>query len=270
MAELSALDSVLRNGSSVRLSEISSYGTAYVDLSPSDDLFAVMAVKSLSGVVCACAGQVRFEFLDAQGECRAEVVLHHGVALQWREWDGLAELADGEALVRWLIERGISADGGRNADVRPERLDWLQAVPPALNELTDQMLGHFRRTRDSGLVAKAGKLLQDVDPVTRVLQLLAWCASGTGGTPGHPPYEDMPGLVLSHVPIAEIAAALEDPRADEGHFAGAARHLLGEQTREKQRMDMVKLPQPVRTRVAEASRGRGYEIPQWAERFLSA
>jgi len=269
MAELSALDSVLRNASRVRLSEIGSYGATSVDLSPSDDLFAALAVKSLSGTVCACAGQVRFEFLDARDEPLTEVVLHHGVALYWREWGSLAELADGEVLVRWLIERGISADG-HDADVRPERLDWLQAVPPALDELTDQMLGHFKRTRDSSLVAKARKLLLDIDPVTRVLQLLAWCASGTGGTPGHPPYEDMPGLILSHVPITEIAAALEDPRAGERHFAGAARHLLGGQTREKQRMDMARLPQPARTRVAEASRGRAYEIPQWAERFLSA
>lgn len=121
-----------------------------------------------------------------------------------------------------------------------------------------------------GGTALARRLLLDTDPVTRVLQLLAWCASGTGGVPDYPPYEDMPGLVLSHVPIAEIAAALEDPRADARHFAGAARHLLGERTREKQRMDMMRLPPPVRTRVADTAQGRGYEVPEWARRFLSA
>ncbi|MGW4206978.1 hypothetical protein ACWEIJ_03235 [Lentzea sp. NPDC004789] len=78
--------------------------------------------------------------------------------------------------------------------------------------------------------------------MTRVPQLLSWCAAGTG----RPPYEDVPGLILRETPITEIITALQDPRADARHDAGAA----------------------LRARVREAAAARGYELPQWAERLL--
>ncbi|MFI6098884.1 hypothetical protein ACIA8G_25295 [Lentzea sp. NPDC051213] len=273
-ADLSALDAVLRNASSVRIAEIEWYGDMIVALSRPDErdrLRAAMAVGSLPGMVCACRGQVRFEFLDAQGERLTVVVLHHGITLDWRGWEGHATLADGAALLRWLDEHGMSAPL-RGADERPERLDWIAAIPAALEPMTKQLLGHFRRTSESAVVVEARERMYgaDFDPASRVLQLLAWCASGTGRQSDHPPYEDIPGLVLREVPIAEIAAALEDPRAGGGHHAGAARHLLGVKTRDKQRLDVARLPSPVRIRLGEAARAAGVEIPQWAERFLSA
>jgi hypothetical protein len=67
-----------------------------------------------------------------------------------------------------------------------------------------------------------------------VLQLLEWSA-GVGGGKKYPPYEDVPGLILQDVPIAEIIAAL---------------------------------PGPLRARVWEAAAARGYELPTWAEPLL--
>ncbi len=264
MADLSALDAVVGDAASVRVSELWSYGEAFVDLSQSDErerLRAAMAVRALPGYVCACCGQVSFEFLDAHGERLATVAFHHGITLAWSGWSGHAELADGAALERWLNEHGLSGEEG--ADIRPERLDWVQAVPPALDELANQLLRDFPRT---SVVLKARRLMLGVEPVSRVLQLLAWCASGTGRLSGYPVHEDVPGLILSSVPVAQIAAALEDPRADGRHFAGAARHLLGGNVRE--RVDVARLPKPVRVKVGAAAEERGYEIPQWAERLL--
>ncbi|MGW6935565.1 hypothetical protein ACWGE0_36270 [Lentzea sp. NPDC054927] len=78
----------------------------------------------------------------------------------------------------------------------------------------------------------------------------------------------MPGLVLRDVPIAEIVMALQDEQAGERHDAGAARILLVDKSRIKQRLDVARLPGPLRVRVREAAAARGHELPQWAERLL--
>jgi hypothetical protein len=270
-AELAALDEILRGAASVRVSEIEWYGETVVDLARPEDrdrLRAAMTVASLPGYVCMCRGQVRFEFLDAQGERLAVVVLHHGISLYWRGWeDGHAELADGKVLLRWLGEHGLR-EPLRGAHERSERLAWIAAMPPALEEMTRELVGHFPTSADSRYVAEARRRMRIVDPVNRVLQLLAWCAAGIGGQTKSPPYEDIPGLILRDVPIAEIVAALQDAQADERHDRGVARLLLTGKSRVRQRLDVVALPGPLRIRVREAATDAGIELPSWAERLL--
>ncbi|MFJ5992952.1 hypothetical protein [Lentzea sp. NPDC092896] len=70
------------------------------------------------------------------------------------------------------------------------------------------------------------------------------------------------------MPIAEVIAALDDPRATERHDAGAAHVLLCGKSRIRQRMDVAALPGPLRIRVREAAAARGYELPRWAELLL--
>lgn len=115
-----------------------------------------------------------------------------------------------------LDEHGLPAPL-RGDQVRPERLAWAAAIPPALEELSGDLLCHFEMAADSRHVVEARNRMRSVDPVTGVLQLLAWCAAGTGRQSKYPPYEDVPGLVLRDVPIAEIIAALQDAQADERH-----------------------------------------------------
>ncbi len=267
---LSALDDVLRGATGVRVAEVEWFGEVFVDLSRPEDrdrLRAAMAVAELPGCVCACRGQVRFEFLDARGERLTDVVLHHGTTLAW-QWDsGHAELADGLVLLRWQEEHGLGSQALGSRE-RPERLAWIAAMSPALEDMADDLVGHFAMAGDSRHVAEARRRMRQVDSVTGVLQLLAWCSAGIGRGRKFPPYEDVPGLVLRDVPITEIIAALQDPRADERHDAGAARVLLVGKHRIRQRLDVARLPGPLRTRVREAASARGYELPQWAERLL--
>jgi hypothetical protein len=267
---LSALDDVLRDAASVRISEVEWYGEIAVDLSDERDrdrLRAAMKVDSLPGHVCACRGQVRFEFLDAQGEGLTVVVLHHGVSLAWKWESGNAELTDGVVLLRWLAEHGMPGPMLPPSE-RPERLAWIAAMPPALEEMTGDLVGHFEMAADSSHVFEARKRLRDLDSVTCVLQLLTWSAAGTGRPSQYPRYEDVPGLILRDVPIAEIVAALQDPRADQRHDAAAARLLLVGPNRIQQRLDVARLPGPLRVRVREAAAARGYELPKWSERLL--
>ncbi|MEU0885126.1 hypothetical protein ABZ345_41590 [Lentzea sp. NPDC005914] len=267
---LTALDDVLRDAASVRISEIEWYGEIVVDLSRAEDrdrLRAAMRIGSLPGYVCACRGQFRFEFFDVRGEPLTEVVAHHGVSLNW-QWDsGHGELADGAELLRWLGEHGLPYLSNSNSE-RPERLAWIAAMPPALEEMAGDLVGHWAMADDSSHVIEARKRLQGLDSVTRVLQLLAWSAAGVGKPSMYPPYEDVPGLILRETPIAEIIAALEDPRAGERHDAAAARLLLVGSSRIKQRLDVARLPGPLRVRVREAAVARGYELPKWSERLL--
>jgi len=141
-------------------------------------------------------------------------------------------------------------------------------MPPALEEMAGDLVGHWEMADDSSHVIEARKRLRGLDSVTRVLQLLAWSAAGVGKPSKYPPYEDVPGLILRETPIAEIIAALEDPRAGERHDAAAARLLLVGNSRIKQRLDVARLPGPLRGRVREAAAARGYELPKWSERLL--
>ena len=223
-----------------------------------------MKIGSLPGYVCACRGQFRLEFFDVRGEPLTEVVAHHGVSLAW-QWDsGHGELADGAVLLKWLAEHGLPGPALSSSE-RPERLAWIAAMPPALEEMAGDLVGFFETAHDSKHVAEARKRMRGVDPVTGVLQLLAWNAAGHVKVQ---PYEDVPGLILRETPIAEIITALQDPQAGERHDAGAARLLLVDNSRIKQRLDVARLPGPLRVRVREAAAARGYELPKWSERLL--
>ena len=159
---LTALDDVLRAAASVRVAEIEWYGKALVDLSREEDLGrlrAAMRVESLPGYVCACRGQVRFEFFDAQGELLTVVVLHHGISIAWQWESGNAELADGMVLLRWLKEHGLPGVLLSNSE-RPKRLAWIAAMPPALEEMAGDLVGHFETPADSSRVVRARRRMQ--------------------------------------------------------------------------------------------------------------
>ncbi|MFD4642811.1 hypothetical protein ACFWN2_36265 [Lentzea sp. NPDC058436] len=265
--DVRALDAVVSTASSVRISEVEWYREVVVDLTiPAtlDGLRAALEISSLPGYVCACIGQVWFEFLDGQGERITTFRLHHGVSLAW-QWDsGHGELKDGAELLRWLADNGLPG-ALLGSHERPERLAWIAAMPPALAEHTGDLVGHWPTPVDSKRIVEARKR---VDGLEGVLQVLRWCAAGMGNATKTPPYEDVPGLILRETPIAEIVQALESPEADERHDAGAARILLVEKSRVKQRMDVARLPKPIRARIRQAAQAKGYEVPQWAERLL--
>ncbi|MEV4313109.1 hypothetical protein [Actinocrispum sp. NPDC049592] len=262
MTELSALDAVVRNAARVRLAEVRTPAECSVDLAQPgerDRLRAAMVVESLPGAACACAGDVRFEFVDSEGASLADAVLHHGVALRWDGWQGLAVLQDGGLLLRWLDEhslRGPLRQAEEAATQRQkaaaEEAAWLAAAPPALRELVESMLrSELGVDLSAEFVAEARELLWRAvpDPVDRVLSLLVWCGSGSGRLSGYPSHEKLPDLLLRDVPIAEIIAGLQAPHADGRHTKGAVRHLRGWRTRRKQKRDLAALPEELKARL---------------------
>ncbi|MFF3392672.1 hypothetical protein ACFYW1_17315 [Streptomyces sp. NPDC002669] len=290
MGELFALDSVLGHAVRVRLTEATAFhedsagSGVVVDLSRAgelDGLRAAMAVGSLPGGVCMCSGDVQLEFLDAHGLFLTAAFLHHGVTLRWDGWDGDAVLVDGRSLLRWLDLHGVPGplrqfeeDELRYQRAREEERSWLAAMPPALNEFSEAMLG-LSRTGGSAspqlLTAARDRLRQSVpDPVNRALLLLAWCGAGSGLCSGFPSHEAVPGLLLGEVPMAEIIAGLQDPRADARHDAGAVRHLVGWKSRPEQKRDVDALPAPLRARLLQGALASGDPDKQArAERWLA-
>ncbi|MFJ3882943.1 hypothetical protein ACIPW5_36520 [Streptomyces sp. NPDC090077] len=286
MDEATALDNVLHQAHVVQVSSVNGVGAGgeiRVDLSDpaeSAQLRTAMAVESMSGFHCMCLGDVRFEVFDRRGERLAAVVLHHGATLRWEAWESDAVLADGRLLLAWLARHGMPGplqqfEAARLRAQRgtEEERNWLAAMPAGLEGLADRILGLSRTGNNPSpeLLAELKDQLHLMfpDPVERVLALLNWCGSGGGRCSGYPVHEGVPGELLGRMPIAELLAALADPRAEERHDAGAVRHLVGWKTRPRQKRDVARLPEPLRVRLlAHARRCGDSDKHVRAERWL--
>ncbi len=282
-----ALDNVLRQAHVVRVSLVNGVGASgeiRVDLSdPAESarLRTALAVESLPGFHCMCLGDVRFEVFDRSGGRLAVVVLHHGATLRWGQWESDAVLADGRLLLAWLNGHGMpgpmqqfEADRLRAQQETEEERNWLAAMPAGLEGLADRILDLSRTGGNPSpeLLAELTDQLHLMFPdlVERVLALLNWYGSGSSRCSGYPVHEGVPGELLSRVPIADLLAALADPRAEERHDAGAVRHLLGWKTRPRQKRDIARLPEPLRARLlAQAYRSGDSHNQGRAERWLA-
>lgn len=282
-----ALDSVLQQARVVQVSSASGFGVdgeIWVGLSDpvdSSQLRAAMAVESLPGFHCMCLGDVRFEVFDRNGGRLAVVVLHHGATLRWGLWEGDAVLTNGGLLLTWLDEQGMpgplrqfEADRRRREEEAEQERNWLAAMPSGLERIADRILDLSQtggRPSPELLAELTDRLeLAFPDTVERVLALLDWHGSGSGRWSGDPVHERVPGELLGKVPIADLIAALADPRAEERHEAGALRHLVGGKTRPHQKQDVAGLPEPLRARLLAHARRHGDSDKQGrAERWLT-
>ncbi|MGV9316455.1 hypothetical protein ACWDR0_30360 [Streptomyces sp. NPDC003691] len=287
MDRSTALDSVLQQAHVIRVSPVSGSGAVgeiRVDLSdPAESvrLRTAMAVESLPGFTCMCPGDVRFEVFDQDGGRLAVVVLHHGATMRWGQWESDAVLADGRLLLAWLAGHGMpgplqqsEADRLRAEEDAEEERTWLAAMPAGLEGTADRILDLSRTGRmpSPELLTELTDRLQLTlpDPLERVLALLDWYGSGSGRCSGYPLHEDVPGELLGKVPIADLLAALTDPRTEERHDAGAVRHLVGRKTRPRQKRDVAGLPEPLRARLLAHARRSGDPDKQGrAERWLA-
>lgn len=281
MPETSALDAVLRHACRVRVAAAvtstgSVDGVILVDLSDPAELGRLrtaVSVESLPGFRCMCLGDVRFEFLDTDARQLTAVVLHHGATLRWEGWESDAVLTDGHLLLLWLSSHGapgplrqFEEDERRRERTQTQEAHWRAAIPTILDDLSDQLLSlsHTGESASPDLLTELQDRLEldFPDPISRALALLAWCGAGSGRCSAYPLHEEVPGLLLKEVPITEIAASLQDPRADSRHYAGAVRHLVGWKSRRRQKRDIAALPEPVRIRLLQQARASGDQNKQ--------
>lgn len=57
---------------------------------------------------CMCLGQPTIELLGEDGGRVGTLGMQHGRAVRWDDWQHDAQLLDGQAIGRWLAERGVS------------------------------------------------------------------------------------------------------------------------------------------------------------------
>ncbi|MFE5677844.1 hypothetical protein ACFQ7B_42445 [Streptomyces erythrochromogenes] len=151
-------------------------------------------------------------------------------------------------------------------------------MPAGLEGTADRVLGLSRtggRPSPELLTELTDRLqLAFPEPVERALALLDRYGSGSGRCSGYPLHEGVPGELLAGVPIAglvaDLLAALADPRAEDRHDAGAVRHLVGRKTRPHQQRDVARLPEALRVRLpAHARRSGDSDQQARAERWLA-
>jgi hypothetical protein len=59
---------------------------------------------------CMCLGQPTIELLDVGGRRVATLGMQHGSAIRWDLWQHDAQLLDGQAVLDWLMARGVNAE----------------------------------------------------------------------------------------------------------------------------------------------------------------
>lgn len=212
------------------------------------ELRSLIAVREVTDGCCMCLGDSVLEFL-AGGHRLAIVGVHHMTLVRWSTWDGDARLADGRALAAWLAAHGYSdpheraeAEDARQARAAADDDAWRSAAPASLRELVSELLATSQTgvVRDE-LVAEVETRLSAGTPgaVARCRQLLAWNGSGTGKCSGYPVHEEIPGRILTGIPISTLLGALTDEPVDGPVWIGALRHLASWRSRTDEELGQV-------------------------------
>lgn len=197
---------------------------------------------------CMCMGGPALELWDDSGVV-AKITLHHGRSIRWDAWRWDATLRDGEALCRWLSERGVPEPLGEF--VEADRLEakatrdlerWRAAMPACLAPHEEAMLAF-----DVDLAPLATELVRALPgSVERIRALFAWFGRGAGPWSGFPSYESVPESLLLEYPTGELIEALRSGTNDGATLEGAARLFAGWPFSRSPKHDGGRLPDDLR------------------------
>jgi hypothetical protein len=256
----SSLDLLWANTTSIRIRDRGA-GTANQVIASVVDVAALVSFAEVLRIVdgdfarCMCMGNLAIEFVGSGGDARAVISLHHGISIRWDSanvWRTDGKLANGEAVLRWLDRRGVSAPLAeyRQAQERhvrdaQEASSWVEASPHVIRHLVsltlrDQGWAVFVPQRNPKAAAPPPVAPPELeteisvrlreryrDDKKRAVVLLRWFAAGSGRCSGFPPYEAIPDHLLLEISLPAIVAAVEAERSDPQVVAGAVRHLAG-------------------------------------------
>jgi hypothetical protein len=218
---------------------------------------------------CMCLGDNAIECYADQ-ELLATIGLHHGISIRWDVWKDDGQLQDGQALLNWLADRGVTAplEAYRAAQQRATERQgaaqrWIEAIPACLRPHWPEMQGF---NVDIEVLRQA---LASVYPdhVTRALALFAWFGSGAGPWSGFPMYERVAEELLLDVPTAELVAALAEHQLTATQLGGAARYFAGWSFYKQKPNELQQLPAEIKRRLLAHSRTSSDEdVIQRAER----
>jgi hypothetical protein len=185
---------------------------------------------------CLCPGDQVLE-LWARRRRAVAITLHHGRSIRFDRWDSDAMLVDGEALLRWLAERGAPGPlGAWEEDRRRSERDqlaweaWRRAAPPALLPMLDPTQAMVNpEVPFPEPIARADETLRAACPTEEdaIVALLEWFGHGEGPWSGFPSYECVPEALLLRYPTEAIVLAIGDEPPGSPRAEGAARLFAG-------------------------------------------
>ena len=217
---------------------------------------------------CMCMGDETLELYNGS-DLIATISLHHGESIRWDEWDWDAELVDGQGLLVWLAEQGVTSplqryqEGQRRADQsRQAALHWQQAMPACLLPFWEQMhdldpgmavfvpppgKGESSQAQINAITGKLAPLLDALEIAypevnARILVLFSWYGSGTGKWSGFPTYESFAEKLLLTFSTEQLVTALLEHPLTPSQLAGSARFFAGRDYRNVRYNESQQIP----------------------------
>ncbi len=178
---------------------------------------------------CMCFGDTAIEFYHEQ-ELIATLGLHHGHLIRWNAWKHDAQLRDGQALLNWLAEHGVTgplvayqAQQRQAEDAQQAAKRWYDAMPACLQPYWPQM--HTFAVDLEPLQQALDAAYADRAACARAL--FAWFGSGLGPWSGCPMYEQVAEKLLLGFPTAALVDSLIQQPLTPAQLEGAARYFAG-------------------------------------------
>lgn len=193
---------------------------------------------------CMCLGDNAIECYRDQ-ELIATIGLHHGHSIRWDVWKHDAQLRDGQALLKWLADRGVSsplqayqAQQQRAEEARQATKRWHEAMPTCLHPYWPQMQD-FQVDLEP---LRHGLLISYPDHMSCVRALFGWFGSGKGPWSGFPMYEQVAEQLLLGFPTDELVEALREHTITPAQLEGAARYFAGWEFHKHKPNDIQQIP----------------------------
>ena len=259
----------LTGATRARIADVPELGGA--ELLVLDDPEDVRTLSRLLAIVpprepfhCMCPGDQVIEF--SGGPRRMTVTLHHGRSIRWERWDSDALLADGEALLRWLADKGASGplqawegDRRRAEEANVAWEAWQRAAPAAIVRFLPDLMPSVNPEYPSEQLLLAEEALREAHAQEReaILVLLDWFGSGEGAWSGFPSYETVPEVLLLRYPTDAIVAALGDTPLPPTRAGGAARLFASWWFGRMRPGEAAALPKVLKRRLREHVRAGG-------------
>lgn len=166
-----------------------------------------------TGFYCMCSGTYAIELYN-NAQINATIGFHHGVSIRYHKWNGDAELAKSDDLLKFLADLGFTKplenriEEKRNMEAeRVAERKWLDIAPQSFRKYWSQI-----NNLDSSFFAS---LINDLnseipDRQKQIITLLQTFGRTENFWTAYPIYEELPNDILKTFETKEIIAAYLD------------------------------------------------------------
>ncbi len=166
--------------------------------------------ENRTGFYCMCSGTYAIELYN-NTQLNATIGFHHGVSIRYHKWNGDAELAKSDDLLKFLADLGFTkpledrVEERRNMEAdRVSERKWLEIAPKSFKKYWTQI----NNTDDSFFTSLINDLNSEIpDRKKQIITLLQTFGHTDNFWTAYPIYEELPNDILKTFEIKEIIAA---------------------------------------------------------------